>query len=472
MKKLLIQPCALMIIALSTFAYGCETSKPDPTPETDLSVKIEKVGDSQTSSVTVKFTPEEGTSKFTYAIGQPADLESFLDGKIPGYTTVPNGNPLEYTFEDLEESSYTIFARAYNAEGEGGAPVEYIVKTAKADFAVTKYYVTDISAGFQVITTADYNRYVYYLGTPDDLEAFKNDETSSTSATDTYLRTYNYWKLTPDTEYTFYVKGWNRNNEETNVFAINFRTEPLGSDAIPNVEFTPGRADFYQQTYTVTGNDKCGMIVLRQSTKDYNSQTIEGYHGDIMKMLDIWKDTTSEWMTCFKTTEDVLVANCTTPELALGAELDVYVVIYDNNYNPVGIKKFTPTTPVENPNASKENMGVTITPTQTAQNGIKYTVNTEENVRLYLMDIYNNDEYNKVVAKEGADINAKFQQDLLSRPSSTVIDYDSRESEWTNQEITFLLNKKYYIVVAPTNENGPYGNGFGPVQIKEVTINE
>lgn len=476
MKKLLIQPCVLMIIALSALAYGCQPG--DKISKTDLVVRIAAVDDTQVGAVSVEFTPEEGTAKFSYAIGHSEDFESFRDGTIPGYTTVPNGEPLKVTFEDLDlGQDYTVFARAYDAKGEAFAPSQFGIKTSSSDFVVSKYYVTDFTAGFRVKTTDDYYKYAYYLGKPGELEKFKNDETKNTVVLNTVEYVYNYWELTPDTEYTFYVKGWDRNEVETEVFTIYFKTEPTGSDAIPNVTFTPGRADFFIQEYTITPNAKCKRIVLRQTTKGLDSETMTnkyGYKNDVMNMYDIWKDTEAEMMKCYVATDKTLIAQCETKALELNAELDVYVVIYDENYVPSSVKKFDMKTPDRDPNASTDGMEVNIEMKKKAQDGVEFDITTNEAVRFYMMDIYSDKAYKKVLSAAGEDYDPRetFQKDLLSRPSSTVWMYDSRLYPGRYDEEAFKFGETYHLVVAPTNVNGPYGDGFGEVAIETFVIEE
>lgn len=473
MKKLLIQPCVLMIIALSTLAYGC-TTPGEEVAKTDLAVAIQTVGESLSTEVKVSFTPEKGTAAYAYAIGLPGDAESFEDGTIPGYTSITNGEPMEVTFPDLEPGTvYTVFARAYNEEGEKFAPSELSVRTYTANFMVTEYYVTDISAGFQVKTSADYYKYVYYLGKPGDLEAFRNDETESKTADEVYNFTYNYWTLEPDTEYTFFVKGWDRQDNETKIFALDFKTEPMGSDAIPNVTFTPGRADFYMQEYTVTPNAKCKQIVLRQSAKGYNDGVINfkyGYAGDVMRMFDAWKDVDIEIMRCYTAKDKVLVAQPKTEEKTLDNELDIYVLIYDENYKLSSAKKFANKTPSKNESASIDDMKVEITMTKTSQDGVAFDIFTNEATRGYIFDIYADADYKKAIAN-GFDPMTTFQDQMLVS-KSTQFGYDLREEGYTNNEIVYKLGATYHVVVCPVNENGPFAGGVGEVVIEHFTITE
>lgn len=474
MKKRLIQPCVLMIIALSTLAYGCKEEVAD----IGASVKIESIGDPTETEVSVRFTPEKGVTQFAYAIGDASDYESFLDGTIVGYTKVLNGEMLEKTFDQLDPNMrYTIFSMALTSQDVPYGVSEFGVQTGPMAFAATKYYVTDVSAGFQVNMTHDYYKYAYYFGSPDDKEKFLSEEIPGTLITNTFRYTYNYWDLKPDTEYTFYVRGWHRLDGDPVIFVIDIKTAALGSTEIPNVDIEYGKADFYQQEYTITPNAKCKQIVLRQTSRGGDGATMAfkyGYAGDVMTMYDIWKDVDVEGdlMKCYTAKDKTLVAKTHTKDLVLDAELDLYVIVYDENYKPAGVKKLQRKLPGKNPDAKVEDMTLTISPIKATQEAISFKIDTNEAVRSYIYDIYNDAEYKKVRNRGDFDPMTSFQQDMVARPSSTMWAYDLRSESYTNTEIAFVIGATYHVIACPTNENGPYGDGFGEFKELAVTITE
>ena len=89
MKKLLIQPCVLMVASLGLLLTACggDEQAGGVTVIGEPTVSIEFVGTPGVSDVTVKFVPTEETAKFNYAIGSEQDRENFENGDIVGMQT-------------------------------------------------------------------------------------------------------------------------------------------------------------------------------------------------------------------------------------------------------------------------------------------------------------------------------------------------------------------------------------------------
>ena len=73
MKKLLIQPCVLMVASLGLLLTACGETENGPVKVLgEPTVSIEFVGTPGVSDVTVKFVPTEETAKFNYARSRTA----------------------------------------------------------------------------------------------------------------------------------------------------------------------------------------------------------------------------------------------------------------------------------------------------------------------------------------------------------------------------------------------------------------
>jgi len=123
MKKLLIQPCVLMVASLGLLLTACGGDKEagGVTVIGEPTVSIEFVGTPGVSDVTVKFVPTEETAKFNYAIGSEQDRENFENGDIVGMQTETSNQEITHTWNELEAGEYyVVYAMAYDEDGAAG----------------------------------------------------------------------------------------------------------------------------------------------------------------------------------------------------------------------------------------------------------------------------------------------------------------------------------------------------------------
>ena len=148
MKKLLIQPCVLMVASLGLLLTACggDEQAGGVTVIGEPTVSIEFVGTPGVSDVTVKFVPTEETAKFNYAIGSEQDRENFENGDIVGMQTETSNQEITHTWKDLEAGEYyVVYAMAYDEDGAAGPVSAHGFKTASSDFVVETYYIGDNS---------------------------------------------------------------------------------------------------------------------------------------------------------------------------------------------------------------------------------------------------------------------------------------------------------------------------------------
>ena len=122
MKKLLIQPCVLMVASLGLLLTACGETENGPVKVLgEPTVSIEFVGTPGVSDVTVKFVPTEETAKFNYAIGSEQDRENFENGDIVGMQTETSNQEITHTWNELEAGEYyVVYAMAYDEDGAAG----------------------------------------------------------------------------------------------------------------------------------------------------------------------------------------------------------------------------------------------------------------------------------------------------------------------------------------------------------------
>ena len=481
MKKLLIQPCVLMVASLGLLLTACggDEQAGGVTVIGEPTVSIEFVGTPGVSDVTVKFVPTEETAKFNYAIGSEQDRENFENGDIVGMQTETSNQEITHTWKDLEAGEYyVVYAMAYDEDGAAGHVSAHGFKTESSAFVEETYYKGDNSAAFRITNTNDYYTYKYALGTAADKEAFLNDELASIKTqSEVFDWAENYFDLEPATEYVFYCVGQDRSGRDTQLFEIPFTTYAEGSDEIPNFVYTEGAKDFYMQNYTVTPNALCKQLVLYQQTEGAADGTMFGvnnWKGLTLDMFDAWKDinigavVAGTYIT--SATNEVLEAAATTTDLELENPLDVYVIAYDEMYKPFLVKKYANSTPAFNANAALPDASdFTITVTDVTMEGFNIAINyTSDNTRAYFYDIISGDYWDNQIEHDMA----ALKNEMITNYLSLGWCYNRKSIE-NNYVIDpsipdFVAGAKFYIGVLAMNENGPIEGGWA----EEVALSE
>lgn len=457
-----------MIAALGLLVTSCD---PKPIDQNAPIVQVQLVGNPNATEVTVKVVPEKGTAKYRFALGAKADEAAFMANSMAGMEEVIGDTEKTKTFKDLiPNTDYYLYAIGENADKVVGPLTARLIKTESNDFNVELYYLSDNSAGFSIKNTNDYYQYIYALGSPADREKFENNELEGTvTKTELFDWCVNYFELTPETEYVFYAKGFDRSGGETRVFEIPVTTYAVGSDKIPNVTFEIGETNILAQNYKVTPNDKCGQIVLFQQLKGYQDAVFFGennWKGKMVEVLDAWKDMSGSGGTmCYTATGEVLNAMPYTLDMEFNAALEVYLLVYDAGLKPCYVKKFKNVTPgkdetAETSKASDFTINVTNAMAGTVTCNIKHT---SDNVMAYYYEIVNADHFDKVIATNP---DPYYMHNQLAGGS---VVYKSKDFTDTYTGADVLANTRYYLVVCPMNVNGPREGGWGELAKKEFT---
>lgn len=481
MKSSLIQKYLTLFLLLALTATGCKDPEAIAVNYPDVSIQIQ--GDPGATEISVTFTPSEKTDMYMFAIGTENDKVNFADKLLPGTQIIKGNEPTTFTFTELDpETYYTLFAVAYDAEGNAGPISMPTYSTYTNNFRVSTYYLTDNSAGFKIETNNDYNTYHFYLGTPQDREAFENNELEGIQKKKEATKWIeNYFSLEPDTEYVFYLKGVDRAGNDTKTFEIPVRTAKLDSDEIPNIKFEVTETDVLMSYYTVTPNDKCKMVVLLQANQWLDDDTFYNQNlaaGDFMNILDDWSrfgEGAPRYTKCYiaptlTNPDKVLHATPVNYDLTNDEKYHVYVLLYDENYKPYAVKMFNNQSPSINNQLTTDKLGGSISISNPTYTTIDVDIKLNDDTFAGFFEIVNGEWLDKLMQSPEFDEDLTIQDIFYQNRATTAsLLYSKGDSSWqgtyTDEEME--PDTKYYMVLCPMNENGPRAGGWGKMVMEE-----
>lgn len=456
-----------VLAALSALLLGSCSGEPFEDPHIGTSeVKIEIVGNSDPEMCKVLFTPSEGVSEYSYAIGTDEDKDAFLSGSLEtNCGTVEGDEPSEITFEDLEAGYYTIYAIATDSTGVKGGLCTLRAFLPDGYFRVEPYYLSARSAGFKFNITQLYYRFEYYLGTAADRDGFINGDIEKDVLEDISMyHVINYLDLEPSTDYVFYAQAYDRADNPTELVEIPFST--YAENEAPAITLNIKSLDIYKGVYELVPNDKCGridMIISADGTHDFLIESDFHFKGDIPLMVSNWCSTGD--ITTSTSVGRPLEMSYVTSALKTGAPLEIYAVAYDNEFKVSGVYNFKFSTPDYNPSAGEAKALLSVTNITT--NGAKYTIEKGENMLGALYDTLEADWFDMIQEKpEYHDFyihEIMYQNALYFAYTPDMID-----GKVSFEETQGTPNTRYYAAVCPMNENGPTReNGWGGLITEE-----
>lgn len=459
--------------AAAVMATGCEKG----TDQT-VAAKIEITQVStDTSSITVRFTPDENAARWEYAISENNDLAAFTDGTLESIVQMDGNEAQEIKFENLEPTTiYNIYARAYTNQGVSSGVNAIKVTTDDARLNIRISYLTDNSAGFLADFPQDIYSCRYYLGTAEDKERFINGEIEGS-----YVYTasgINYFDLEPTTDYILYAVGTDRGGAETSLIEVPAST--YSADECPNITLQTD-INIYEGNYTATPNDLCGKIILtvgETAAVDIQEILSSGFNDDIVEMLVLWGEAGTHSVIAENGTPAVM--DVTTYTLENSNPIEVYVVIYDKNNTVTGVKHFSYATPDLDSSLPSPN-DITIDIANPTAAGAIYTFNADETVFGYFYESVEADWYDAIV-DNGSDeagtvwteyyLPNIFYQNYLANQSTGYLRMGNGEYTWAETAIV-QQNTRYYAAAIPFNENGPREGGWGNLTLEEFwTLSE
>ena len=455
---------AIIPIVLIT---SCDAEEKDPLIAP--SVFIDRLITASSNELVMVFTPSESTVRFEYAIGDESDLNNFLSGSMSGIKEVEGNDKQSITFSDLDENKeYSIFARAYNADGKPGPVAAIRTRTRKPinNFEVNRRYLTSNSVAFTVKSTSEYYKFDFALGKESDKEIFESGAIDGfETKQDISEYTANYFLLSPSTSYTFFVRGYDRQSGQVSeTREYQFTTSARGT--VPSIDFDIKYQDLYSGDYTFTPNEHCGKFSVFISLKDEYKNIIEDemtWRGDMLDMLESW--TKGSYIEISKSAGGPLAVSEVTGSLIngliadpFGYPMEAYALLYDKENKIYGVEKFEFQSTSYNENVGEAKAELKIT--NITKNGAFYEFFPNEHAMGILFETFD----------------AEWYENLLQSPSyydgyiENFLFYTQGGWIYTHGVISATVpersaesGRRYYVCYLPMNFNGP-NSGWGKLQ--------
>lgn len=460
-KHFLIFPVLLSLFAMTA---GCVRERLVDMSLPYVEICITDVTD--TSSVEVKFMPSAGTSGYRYGIvpfGTLSDDYGVEMVQVEGKDTVTA------LFEDLVPGdAYTVYAVAYDADGNDGPISEYGVETRDNRYKAELQFVTENSAAIRVEYKPEFTNFRYYLGKASDRDAFLGGEVEDGVLTSIYgYYCVSYLDMEAG-EHVFYLQGEDLYGHKTELMEIAVNT--VESGAIPSGEVQLISEDLYRCEYKIIPNDKCGKMVAILGYPGQYDGLINGtgnWKGDIVAALSSWGNIPEVMYTFTAIGGEDLYVKYDDPQLAPDAEFEMYVLYCDKDMNPAGVKRY----PLKKPGISgdAEKAVVTVEVSDITWGGATYTFTADENTFGFMYDTVEADWYDAL--KETAEWNEYYLHNyLLERGLYWAYYKDLENGKRTIVEIGGNPETRYYAAACPMNFNGPAG--WSEAVLEEYTTTE
>lgn len=458
-------------------AASCSGDAVCPDCGTLPTVAMEMEQSDDYSQCRVRFIPSEGTDYFVYCLGQEDDLAAFESGSLEGIESLRTNQEQEVIFEGLEiKKEYMVFARAYNADGEAGG-IAMLRFFNGSKLTLDAQYITDSSAGIVISMGDGWSSCRYYMGTEAEREDFVSGKIEGNTISEKDRYVVNRFDLEPSTDYVLYAIPVNRMGVEYEPIEYAFTTCSEGNCAATELEF-PVR-DVYMVTARLTPNAECKKLVGAVSLYSIdgtmnttnNSQMLEAsYDGDVDAMLDGLIQSGRASVAYNGNVLDVTGAMRTL--LQCDREMELYVGMYDENDNLIGVEYYIYSTPSFDESAGEATAEVEIL--QVINGGsdwgcyhtVKAIITPNEHTLGYFVKMMNAYSYGEAQKKEDPD--AYLRESLMNDWDYTTFTYGNYPIAFVDEEIPHYETENY-IVVCPFNANG--SEGWGPVTTYKLEIN-
>lgn len=434
-------------------------------------VEVSRIQTEDLGSIKILFTPSENTVKYEYAIGEESDLSLFEEGKLENTITVENNEKTEVAFENLDINKiYSVFARAYNSEGDHGGTSNIKEKPFGGNQLTSDVsYITPTSASFRLMYSEEFYLCKYFIGKADDKEAFLNGEVEFETIGEIDKQYYiNSFELKPSTDYVLYAIAINRAGGKSNLIEQSFST-PSKEEA-PNVELEIVNMDAFKAKFKISSNKKCGKMTCIIHEKDY-------YDWELGLPYGPWKN---NWMTFVKNRESMPslsvstesnTINLVVPDFTfpVDKQKEIWVLIYDEEKAEYGIQYFS--VDMEKTDESRPKAKVEVKVSDITAKGATYTYTFDENTLGFYYETIDADWYDKI--KKTEQWHEFYMHEYLKNYGAKYWIYahemDGEKFEYTEEG--GKPGKRYYAVACPMNFNGP-GLGWSPEILLEYTTLE
>ncbi len=461
-RKFLHAAAAVFAAVFCLTAHGCDgdTTVVGPQGTATVALKRESVA---VGSFTVTFTPSENTVRYRYAMGRETDRATFEAGTLAGTTEQSGNESLTAEFTGLVSGqTYTVFACAYDDSGTAGTVASLKVATFREDFYIETRYVTCRSAAFTVTAGMDWYKFRWAVASASDRQAFADGTLAGEEVIEAASWTIGDFGLLPGSEYVLYVQPCDRLGIAGPLYEVPITTP--AEDGFPSVVLDVPQIDVYQGTYRLTPNPLCGRIdavAFPADAYDVYLKHEKSYAGDVMDMVIKFVQGNILGSTA---QDGPLEIQLQLPYLLPGIVMDVYAVAYDNDCNPDGVYKFSPSLSEYDPDAGKAECAETVSGITAAGADCTYIPNQHTLGVLY--EILEADWWDGFV--ESDDYYEGWLQQYFM--SEGYWKYTPTHRTFTYTESKAKPGTRYYAAACPINVNG--ADGFGETTLAEFTTLE
>lgn len=442
-----------LTLSLGLLLFSCqeEQSVFDKQP----SVAISEISSVSSTEVNIKFSPNDLTSKYSYALGHATDLDSFLGGKLE---TIKEGRGEQViNFKNLNQASeYTIFVLAFDKIGRSSAVSTKVFTPDGRIPSVNLVFVGSTQAGLDITTNPYVYRVVYGIdkaGLKDNFETTMKTDT----ITDIYYKYVSALELTEGTKYSFYVKSFDRYNNESEISEMSFTTAT--KEEASSVKFDIIESDPFQLKYKVTPSNNTSKFLILGGEKGIHDYILEskGWAGNAFSMMLSWWDLESgsdpletEVEMHYGEKELIYQTHLLEPK----QEMDYYILSYDLNENPYAVEKIQFSTELAistgTPDAEIEEIEIT-------KDGCKFKITPNEHTLGVLYSTFSKTNYDTNWAGEDKLENLRnymHQQMISALANKSEVPWTYGSAPFDYLEIAIQPGTDYYVVAIPIGKSG------------------
>lgn len=454
------------LVMAVTFFSGCSGLEENLKMPGTATVEVTEIVSDDPLLCKVLMTPSENTVSYRYGIGNEEDCRLFGKGQFSGAVEIEGNKPEEVVFEELDSrTEYMVFAQAKDEKGTYGEIYIHRILTVDTLFKAKAQYVTDRSFGVELSLSNNYQVFEYYLGTEADREAFAENklETSSVEEISSKRFILNFFDLQPASDYVFYVRGYDRFGMPSQYREVAFSTLDEGNCPAVNMEIK--HLDVYKGEFRLTANEKCGSFsafICERGVNDVVIYNDMNWQGDMITMMRSWENI-GDATFCKEGTLDMEYVMY---NLETDFNLEMYVLAYDESYEPFGIYHYEFATPAYNENAV--NGTVEIEVKDITETGATYIYRPEK-LFAFMFETVDADWYDDIKENSG-EWNETYLHNLLYN-SGQYFAYcrDLENGELSYTESTGQSGVRYYAAACPMNENGIKGGWLPEVLVAYTT---
>lgn len=432
------------------------------------SVVLNKIITASSDELKVIITPSETTIKYEYAIGGENDLDAFLNGSLAGIKEVEGNSENTVIFSNLEASElYVIYARAYSESDVAGplAMLKSKTRNPLTNFSVEQQYLTDQAVAYTITPTNEYYKFDFAIGKAVDKEAFEAGVIDGFTTKEDFSKyTANFFDLDSDTEYIFFIRGYDRLSglvSETHMYEL--RTKEKGTVAA--VDFRIDYLDLYSGDYTLTPNEHCHQFAVFFAIQDEAKDIMESelnWQGDIVNMMQQWVKVNNSAIS-FSAGGPLNVSHHTplflTGQISDPFEypMEAYVLLIDTITNFVGVQRHSFASASYNNNVKEAKVSLTVS--NITENGAFYEFTPNEHTIGFFYETFAADIYDEIL--RSPDYYDGYFRDYLFAEGYWY--YCHKTPTVNTMETQGDPGKRYYVIYIPVNYNGASFGGWGEV---------